>query len=97
METFKLDILFFMNWYGYQEETVVVGKNVDILQVMSVSFFFLNDPFHTVCARLWLTELIISMLADFRCWGLLSVTARVGALRVSHSNGDGDYARRLAG
>lgn len=40
METFKLDILFFMNWYGYQEETVVVGKKVDILQVMSVSLFF---------------------------------------------------------
>ncbi|RAK84042.1 hypothetical protein BO79DRAFT_159330 [Aspergillus costaricaensis CBS 115574] len=36
VETFKLDILFFMNWYGYQEETVVVGKNVDILQVMSM-------------------------------------------------------------
>lgn len=40
VETFKLDILFFMNWYGYQEETVVVGKKVDILQVMSVSLFF---------------------------------------------------------
>ena len=39
METFKSDILFFMNWYGYQEETVVVGKNVDIIQVMSVSLF----------------------------------------------------------
>ncbi|PWY68374.1 hypothetical protein BO83DRAFT_400825 [Aspergillus eucalypticola CBS 122712] len=36
VETFKLDILFFMNWYGYQEETVVVGNNVDILQVMSM-------------------------------------------------------------
>ncbi|RDH29773.1 hypothetical protein BDQ94DRAFT_173534 [Aspergillus welwitschiae] len=35
-ETFKLDMLFFMNWYGYQEETVVVGKSVDILQVMSM-------------------------------------------------------------
>ncbi|PYH70452.1 cupin domain-containing protein [Aspergillus vadensis CBS 113365] len=36
VETFKLDILFFMNWYGYQEETVVVGENVEILQVMSM-------------------------------------------------------------
>ncbi|GKZ33528.1 hypothetical protein AbraIFM66950_003430 [Aspergillus brasiliensis] len=35
-ETFKLDTLFFMNWYAYQEETVVVGKRVDIIQVMSM-------------------------------------------------------------
>ncbi|KAI2813666.1 hypothetical protein CBS115989_9252 [Aspergillus niger] len=44
-ETFKLDMLFFMNWYGYQEETVVVGKSVDILQVMSVSVFPQMCPF----------------------------------------------------
>ncbi|OJI85580.1 hypothetical protein ASPTUDRAFT_145339 [Aspergillus tubingensis CBS 134.48] len=36
VKTFKLDLLFFMNWYGYQEETVVVGKSVDIIQVMSM-------------------------------------------------------------
>ncbi|PYH43917.1 cupin domain-containing protein [Aspergillus saccharolyticus JOP 1030-1] len=33
-ESFKLDTIFFTNWYGYQEETVVVGKRVDMIQVM---------------------------------------------------------------
>ncbi|KAE8375367.1 hypothetical protein BDV26DRAFT_17740 [Aspergillus bertholletiae] len=35
-EVFKLDTIFFMNWYAYQEETVVVGKKVDVIQVMSM-------------------------------------------------------------
>lgn len=36
-EVFKLDFVFFQNWYAYQDEVVLNGKNFDIIQVMSVS------------------------------------------------------------
>ncbi|KAL2177749.1 uncharacterized protein P884DRAFT_223458 [Thermothelomyces heterothallicus CBS 202.75] len=32
---FRLDAVFFENWYAYQDEVVLRGKKVDILQVMS--------------------------------------------------------------
>lgn len=35
-ELFQLDTIFFENWYGYQDETVVVGKGVDLIQVLSM-------------------------------------------------------------
>ncbi|THC93411.1 hypothetical protein EYZ11_007106 [Aspergillus tanneri] len=35
-ELFRLDTIFFENWYGYQDETVVLGKGVDLIQVMSM-------------------------------------------------------------
>lgn len=37
-ELFKLDTIFFENWYGYQDETVVAGKGVDLIQVLSVGW-----------------------------------------------------------
>ena len=33
---FRLDTIFFENWYGYQDEVVLGGKPMDIIQVMSV-------------------------------------------------------------
>ncbi|KAK1145119.1 hypothetical protein N8T08_004552 [Aspergillus melleus] len=35
-EPFRLDTIFFENWYGYQDETVVAGKGVDLIQVLSM-------------------------------------------------------------
>ena len=35
-EMFKLDLVFFENWYAYQDETVAKGKPVNLIQVMSV-------------------------------------------------------------
>lgn len=35
-EMFKLDLVFFENWYAYQDETVAQGKPVNLIQVMSV-------------------------------------------------------------
>lgn len=34
---FKLDLVFFENWYAYQDEVVVRGARVNLLQVLSVS------------------------------------------------------------
>ncbi|KAH6844662.1 hypothetical protein B0I37DRAFT_166577 [Chaetomium sp. MPI-CAGE-AT-0009] len=33
---FSLDLTFFENWYGYQEEVVVQGKKLDMIQLLSV-------------------------------------------------------------
>ncbi|KAF2238881.1 hypothetical protein EV356DRAFT_504211 [Viridothelium virens] len=33
---FQLDTIFFENWYGYQDEVILTGKRMDILQVMSM-------------------------------------------------------------
>jgi len=33
-EVFKLDTVFFQNWYGYQDEVVLEGKSMDLIQVM---------------------------------------------------------------
>jgi quercetin dioxygenase-like cupin family protein len=35
-ETFKLDLMFFTNWYGIQDEVVLHGKEINLLQVMSI-------------------------------------------------------------
>lgn len=37
-ETYKLDELFFENWYGYQDAVFVHGEPLSVIQVMSVSF-----------------------------------------------------------
>ena len=34
---FRLDTIFFENWYGYQDDVILGGKPMDIIQVMSVS------------------------------------------------------------
>lgn len=34
---FKLDLVFFENWYAYQDEVVVRGARVNLFQVLSVS------------------------------------------------------------
>lgn len=38
--TFSLDLVFFENWYAYQEQVVVHGARLSLIQVMSVSGFF---------------------------------------------------------
>ncbi|KAF2744281.1 hypothetical protein M011DRAFT_449808, partial [Sporormia fimetaria CBS 119925] len=35
-DAFKLDKVFFQNWYAYQDEIVVRGKKVDLIQVMNM-------------------------------------------------------------
>ena len=37
-EQFRLDTVFFQNWYGYQDEVVMRGGEMDLIQVMCVSF-----------------------------------------------------------
>lgn len=36
-ESYKLDEIFFQNWYGYQDQVLLHGEKVDLIQVMSVS------------------------------------------------------------
>ncbi|MCJ1247585.1 hypothetical protein MMC30_004800 [Trapelia coarctata] len=33
-EMFRLDTVFFLNWYGYQDEVVLGGKGFDLVQIM---------------------------------------------------------------
>lgn len=35
-EAYRLDTVFFENWYAYQDRVVIGGQKVDLLQVMSV-------------------------------------------------------------
>ncbi|OTB02611.1 hypothetical protein M426DRAFT_322533 [Hypoxylon sp. CI-4A] len=35
-ELFRLDTVFFENWYAYQDQIVVKGKSIDLIQVMSM-------------------------------------------------------------
>lgn len=44
VESFKLDLIFFQNWYAYQDEVVVHGKELDLIKVMNVG----TRPFCTV-------------------------------------------------
>ena len=37
---FSLDLVFFENWYAYQEQVVVHGARLDLIQVMSVRSLF---------------------------------------------------------
>lgn len=36
-ELFRLDTVFFENWYAYQDEIVVKGNKINLIQVLSVS------------------------------------------------------------
>ena len=36
-EVFRLDTMFLQNWYGYQDEVVMRGVKMDLVQVMCVS------------------------------------------------------------
>lgn len=42
-ESFKLDLVFFQNWYAYQDEVVVHGKKLDLIKAMNVG----THPFCT--------------------------------------------------
>jgi hypothetical protein len=35
-EAFQLDDVFFQNWYGYQDEVVMSGKQFDLIQIMNM-------------------------------------------------------------
>ena len=40
-EVYRLDTIFFQNWYGYQDETVMRKAKMDLIQVLSVSYVIL--------------------------------------------------------
>lgn len=50
-EAFRLDVGFFQNWYGYQDEVVMRGGKMDIIQVMCVS----EIPRYAACIPLCFT------------------------------------------
>lgn len=41
---FSLDLVFFENWYAYQEQVVVHGARLDLIQVMSVRAYPKHFP-----------------------------------------------------
>jgi hypothetical protein len=41
-EAYKLDELFFENWYGYQDSVFIHGGSLSVVQVMSVSFAYVR-------------------------------------------------------
>ncbi len=44
-EVYRLDTVFFQNWYGYQDEVVMGGKGMDLIQVLCVSGVVIDAPF----------------------------------------------------
>jgi hypothetical protein len=48
-ESYKLDELFFENWYGYQDAVFVYGEPLSVVQVMSVSVGRLRLWFEELC------------------------------------------------
>ncbi|KAF2788464.1 hypothetical protein K505DRAFT_314851 [Melanomma pulvis-pyrius CBS 109.77] len=53
-ETYKLDELFFENWYGYQDSVFVHGEQINIVQVMSMfdaGGSYLSFPWWIPCSR----------------------------------------------
>ncbi|KAF1999181.1 hypothetical protein P154DRAFT_602043 [Amniculicola lignicola CBS 123094] len=36
VEVYRLDSIFFHNWYGYQDQVVETGESIDIIQVLSM-------------------------------------------------------------
>ena len=67
-----LDQAFFENWYGYQEDVFQRGERIDLIQVLAVSVPHLLGK----CK----VPLLISMVLDVRCWGLLSFASVVGTV-----------------
>ncbi|CAF9937284.1 MAG: hypothetical protein HETSPECPRED_000480 [Heterodermia speciosa] len=43
-ELFRLDTVFFQNWYGYQDEVVMGGGRMDLIQVLCVGHNVSNSP-----------------------------------------------------
>lgn len=43
-EMFRLDTVFFQNWYGYQDQVVLEGKRMDLIQVMCVRRIYARIP-----------------------------------------------------
>ncbi|KAI0470909.1 hypothetical protein GGR56DRAFT_119959 [Xylariaceae sp. FL0804] len=53
-EPFRLDTVFFQNWYAYQDQVVVKGERVDLIQVMSMfdaGGSYLSLPRWVPCGR----------------------------------------------
>ncbi|KAM7186169.1 hypothetical protein V8F20_011507 [Naviculisporaceae sp. PSN 640] len=53
-EVFKLDFVFFQNWYGYQDECVLGGKSFDLIQVLCMfdaGASYLSFPRWILCGR----------------------------------------------
>ncbi|KAL8867989.1 MAG: hypothetical protein Q9174_005291 [Haloplaca sp. 1 TL-2023] len=50
-EVFRLDTVFFQNWYGYQDEVVMGGKAMDLVQLLCVSDpSFMSPGFVVPCS-----------------------------------------------
>lgn len=43
-ELFRLDAVFFENWYGYQDEVVMGGGSMDLIQLLCVGHTFQTTP-----------------------------------------------------
>lgn len=56
-EMFRLDTVFFENWYAYQDLIVVKGEKIDLVQVMSVC------PFPCSSSRFGLLTVTNTMLS----------------------------------
>ena len=77
-ELFRLDTVFFQNWYGYQDEVVMGGGCMDLIQVLCVrcSVSLCKDPWLSVNSMLQHPEKVIIKLKLFwrRCLMLVART-----------------------
>ena len=48
-EVYRLDTVFFQNWYGYQDEVVMARGKMDLVQVLCVSRITAIAPLNSFC------------------------------------------------
>jgi hypothetical protein len=84
-EVFRLDTLFFENWYGYQDEIVVKGEPASLIQIMMV----FHPPYLSYEEEIGLIK------SDVRRGRLLSFFTMVDSLWTHCVYGTGDRGRAL--
>jgi hypothetical protein len=86
-ETYKLDELFFLNWYGYQDAVFVYGEPLRLMQIMSVGHIILScTARETRISHLW---------PDVRRRRLLLVASHLDPILSGHCSRYGHYPRQV--
>lgn len=73
LEVFKMDLLFFENWYKYQDEVIRRKQKIDIIQAICVGL-----PLHVADAETRPSQL--TMATDIRCRRIIHDSSMVGAI-----------------
>lgn len=83
-EMFRLDTVFFENWYAYQDLIVVKGEKIDLVQVMSVcSLSFIACTRQVAVTNIVLNRCLMPVVHTYHCRLGYPLVARLPAAWVS--------------